>query len=224
MKIAFIAAVYNEEKEILDLLYSVCPYVQGLFVVDDGSTDNTVGMLGGYRLYPPLNRDTGFPTSLQFETIEHTGLPETVKARALKMVPEDYEWVLMLDADERFITPLQEIIDWIKSPVSEEVDYVYFDQFEVIDGKHVRSFQKCKLFKRNAIKFPLNDIHKDDELIGNGAYFGWQVIHRKTTNKQIQREFEYLQTYDKLLEDGHIDEGRRDWLRNLHHYVREPHG
>jgi glycosyltransferase involved in cell wall biosynthesis len=213
MKIAFIAALFNEQNEIDDLISHVEPYVDALYFVDDGSTDQTLDKL--------FNRDT---SKISIKMLTHTGLPETVKAEALKGVPENYEWVLMLDADERFITPLQEIVSWIKSPASVEVDYVYFNQFEVIDGKHVRTFQKCKLFRRGAINFPLNDIHKDDELRGEGAFLGWQVIHRKTTNKQIQREFEYLKTYDKLLEDGHIDEGRRDWLRNLHHYVKNPHG
>jgi glycosyltransferase involved in cell wall biosynthesis len=212
--ISFIAAVYNEEQEVLDLLEHVAGYVEYIFIVDDGSTDETENLLAAWEDY-----DTRF----EYKRLEHTGLPETVKNEALKMVP-DGSWVLMLDADERFITPIQEIVDWIKSPASEEVDYVYFDQHEIIDGQHVRSFQKCKLFRKESIEFPLNDIHADDRFTGRGAYFGWIVTHRKGSYKQIQREIEYLNTYDKLFEDGHIDEGRRNWLRNLHHYVKEPHG
>jgi hypothetical protein len=125
----------------------------------------------------------------------------------------------MLDADERFITPLSEIIAWIKSPASEKIDYVYFDQYEIIDGEHVRTFQKCKLFRKESITFSTG-IHEDDVFTGNGDYYGWKVAHRKTSYKQIVREKEYLETYKKLLQEDMIDEGRFKWLVELHHYVK----
>lgn len=215
MEIAFISAVYNEIKEIDDLINHVSPYVDKICIVDDGSTDGT---------WEYLQEAWITSQKMGIYQIPHSGLPETVKDEALGLVEDETEWVLMLDADERFITPISEIVEWTKAPSAKEVDYVYFDQYEIIDGEHVRTFQKCKLFRKGAIKFPLNDIHKDDELIGQGAYFGWKVAHRKGSYKQIQRELEYLRTYDKLFEEGHIDEGRRNWLRNLHHYVKEPHG
>ncbi len=217
-KVAFIAAVYNEEKEIADLIYHVQPYVDDIVIVDDESTDDTLKILDAF-----WTNGVEFNDNFYYGMVPHTGLPETVKAAALKLVKPDTDWVLMLDADERFITPLPEIIEWIKSPASEAFDYVYFDQFEIIDGVHVRTFQKCKLFRRGAINFPLNDIHKDDELLGEGTFLGWKVAHRKGSYKQIHRETEYLATYKKLLDEGKIDEGRYQWLVNLHHYVK-PHG
>jgi len=212
-KIYFIAAVYNEQNEIADLLDHVEDYVDAIYIADDGSTDTTTTWINEHHI---IN------TPVYLKELVHTGLPETVKNEALKMVP-DGSWVIMLDADERFYTPIQDIIEWIKSPASEEFDYVYFDQHEIIDGKHVRTFQKCKLFRKEAIEFPLDNIHADDRFTGRGGYFGWLVAHRKSTYKQIQRETEYLGTYRKLLEEGKIDEGRYQWLVNLHHYVK-PHG
>lgn len=223
--ISFIAAVYNEEKEILDLVKHVAPLVDGYYIVDDGSTDNTFKLLDVDGGTSPLVR---LPWEKRWlvKTIPHTGLPETVKNEALQMVLNDFyptEWVVMLDADERFVTPISEIAEWIKSPASEEYDYVYFDQHEIIDGQHVRTFQKCKVFRKKSIEFPLNNIHADDRFTGRGGYFGWVVAHRKGSYKQVQRETEYLTTYKKLLEEGKIDEGRYQWLVNLHHYVK-PHG
>jgi GT2 family glycosyltransferase len=46
----FIAAVYNEENEIADLVASVKYVVQGYRIVDDGSTDRTLEFLGGLWL------------------------------------------------------------------------------------------------------------------------------------------------------------------------------
>jgi len=207
--ICFIAATYNEENEIISLLDHVRDYVDYCYVVDDGSTDGTARLLGEWEEWEE---------NLLYKVINHTGLPETVKNEALKLVP-DGSWVLMLDADERFQTKLSEIIRWVKSPASEEIDYVYFRQLEIIDGNHVRTFQKCKLFRKESITFS-DGIHADDVFIGEGAYYDWEVIHRKSSNKQRQREREYLETYKKLLDEGKIDNGRYEWLRNLHHYER----
>jgi len=207
--ISFIAATYNEQGEIISLLEHVQAYVDHIYICDDGSTDLTARM---------LNNWASEDDKLTYKVIEHTGLPETVKNEALQMVP-DGSWVLMLDADERFQTKLSEIIEWIKSPASEKIDYIYFDQYEIIDGSHVRTFQKCKLFRKESIEFSTG-IHADDVFTGEGAAFGWEVIHRKSSNKQRQREREYLETYKKLLDAGKIDDGRYKWLVGLHHYER----
>jgi glycosyltransferase involved in cell wall biosynthesis len=212
--ISFIAAVYNEEKEITDLHNHIYWLVDNMYIVDDGSTDDTENILAAIEEFDP---------NFEYKRIAHTGLPEMVKAEALDMVP-DGSWVIMLDADERFMDDvLQAIHDFCNSSESEEYDYVYFRQVEIIDGTPVREFSKCKLFRKEAMQFPENNIHADDVLTGRGLYKeDWIVLHRKTTDKQIAREIEYLATYKKLLADGKIDEGRYQWLIGLHHYVK-PH-
>lgn len=209
MRLEFLGALYNEEAEIADLITHVAPYVDQLNFCDDGSTDQTVSILEAYQgLYP-----------IEYKYVAHTGLPETVKNEALSLVT-DGSWVLMLDADERFAAGvLEEIVEFISlSPAS---DYVYFRQVEMLDGRAVREFQKAKLFKKEAIRFPLHDIHADDQFVGAGiSNEDWTVYHRKTTSKQVQRETEYLKTYRKLLLDGYIDEGREQWLQNLHYFVK----
>lgn len=207
----FICATYNEQEEIDDLLGHVEDIVDGYRIADDGSTDATTA-----RLYFFSQAFKDF----KYTILAHTGLPETVKSAALDMVP-DHEWVIMLDADERFpAQTIQAVREFLASDEEEYWDYVYFHQIEIIDNVPVREFQKCKLFRKEAISFPLNNIHADDQFEGRGTYFEWPVLHRKTTNKQIMRETEYLQTYKKLLDDGNIDEGRYQWLVNLHHYIK----
>lgn len=210
----FIAATYNEQEEINFLLNDVSSLVNGYSICDDDSTDHTMSFLHEW-----------YATTLNFHymRIPHTGLPETVKHEAKERVP-DGAWILMLDADERLSADTHEKIKqfFIKGDYL-DWDYVYFNQKEIIDGVHVRTFQKAKLFRKEAIRFPLDNIHADDQFEGRGTYFDdWVVLHRKTTNKQIQRETEYLQTYKRLLQEGKIDEGRYNWLVGLHHYVK-PH-
>jgi len=213
MSLYFIAAVYNEEDEIEDLIYHVAPLVNGFCIVDDGSNDRTVEILDLAWLHSD-------PIDFQYQSIEHTGLPETVKNEALKMVP-DGSWVLMLDADERLLEPTIEKLQKFLTADADNYDYVYFNQQEIIDYQVVRQFQKAKLFRKEAIKFPLDNIHADDQFTGRGVYFDdWIVVHRKTTAKQIMREIEYLATYQKLLDEGKIDQGRYEWLKGLHHFVR----
>lgn len=216
--IEFIAAVYNEEKEIEDLVRHVAPYVSGFNIVDDGSTDHTVELLS----WPNFMR-LQVEKRWYIKSIPHTGLPETAKSEALQLV-KDGSWVIMLDADERFVDGvLAAIVAFCNSAEAEEVDYVYFRQVELIDDKPVREFQKCKLFRKEAMSFPLHNIHADDVLTGRGiTREDWIVWHRKSTDKQVTREMEYLSTYKKLLADGDIDEGRYNWLVGLHHYVK-PH-
>jgi len=211
--LTFIAAVYNEEAEIQSLIDHVQPYVDELVIVDDGSTDNTAKILDNNFLYGDF--------WLRYNTIPHTGLPETVKNEALKMV-QDGSWVLMLDADERFDTGvLDKITDWLLTDEPLKTDYVFFNQIEILDGYAVRNFQKSKLFKKEAIRFPLENIHADDQFVGSGIYqIDWVVYHRKTSDKQKLREKEYLATYRRLREEGKIDEGREAWLRGLHYFVK----
>lgn len=203
----FIAAVYNEEQEIDGLLNHIYPWVEGIYIVDDGSTDTTPKYLESLKEYPKIH----------WKSIPHTGLPETVKNEALSMVPDD-SWVLMLDADERFADG---VLDQVKLTVTKYLNrytHYYFQQMEIIEGQHVRTFQKSKLFKKEAIRFPTG-IHEDDQFEGEGLYNPhWVVYHRKSWDKQKTREAEYLVTYDKLFEEGKIDEGRRQWLRGLHYF------
>src|SRR6202008_2306519 len=137
MMLSFIAAVYNEEEEIGELLQHIQSVVDVIRIVDDGSTDATPIILGNADfMFKERHVNSIGPTKtwdFKAVTIEHTGLPETVKNEALKMVP-DGSWVLMLDADERFADGVLEAIDsFLNSSESEKVDYVYFRQVEVID-------------------------------------------------------------------------------------------
>ena len=214
--LSFIAALYNEEEEIEDLLEHIALHVNRICLADDGSTDKTPEIIRDI-----WDADILLWPQIDWITLPHTGLPETVKNEALQLVP-DGSWVLMLDADERFAEGvLDSIHDWLKlvDRYGSPVTHVYFQQLEIIDGVHVRTFQKSKLFKKEAITFSTG-IHEDDKFEGEGLYKPeWIVYHRKTSDKQKKREQEYLETYDKLFEQGKIDEGRRQWLRGLHHFT-----
>lgn len=214
--VSFIAALYNEEAQVADLLKHILPLVDGVYLCDDGSTDNT--FMVAHEFLDNSNIE------FKYKLIEHTGLPETAKAQALAMVPRDDEWVLMLDADERYTEgTLREIMSFLDSRESSLYDYVYFDEFEFIDGRNTRNFIKCRLFRKRSAHFS-DEVHRDDEFTGNGTHkFGWNVLHRKTKEQQIEKELRYLQTYQKLLSEGKITEERVREMTGFHYFVR-PHG
>lgn len=206
----FMAALYNEAGQVEDLIKHVRRYVDRYVFVDDGSTDGTGFMVGHYL---PEG------VSVSYTYLYHTGLPETVKAEALKHVYPD-SWVIMLDADERFDEGvLLKIFRFVNSIESKDITHVWFTLKEYIDDQETRIFQKCRLFRASAAHFSTS-VHEDDTFTGQGAFFGWTVIHSKTREKQIQRETEYIQTYAKLLKEGKITEDRVKNLKSMHYFVR----
>lgn len=226
--ITFISSLYNEEAEIADLLSHVFNYVDKIYLVDDGSTDRTANLIGevGINLQSKWDRDnnnlahTYSPGKVSYTTIDHTGLCEVGRIEALKYVKDD-SWVIMLDADERFEEGvLPKIVEWINS--NPEQTHMYFNQLEFIDGQHIRTYQKVKVFKKSVAHLP-EIIHGDPAFDGDPVSFEWVVLHRKTSNKQIEREIQYLQTYEKLRQEGKIDAGKQQWFIGMHHYVKS-HG
>lgn len=208
--IEFITTLYNEEKEIDGLISHVAPYVDRLNIIDDGSTDGTADLLDLHWLHDDLD--------FHYKVIEHTGLCEIGRIKALEMC-EDASWIVMLDADERFEDGvLEQVVNVIRDP-SFAYTHIYFSQHEYIDGIKVAEFAKVKVFRKSAAHLP-EIIHRDPQFDGEAINLGGVVLHRKSSTKQINREQEYLETYQKLLEEGKVSEDDVKWFRNMHHYVR----
>jgi glycosyltransferase involved in cell wall biosynthesis len=202
--LGFLTAVYNEEREITDLLDSVRPYVDEIVVSDDGSRDNTVAYASKFADVIVLSKAT--------HSCEET------RIRGLKRVLAD--WVLILDADERIP---QEHLAAIKSSLdyfdSINKTHVYFYQVEVIDGRQTRSFEKVKLARRDSLHLP-EVIHADIGVDGDPINVGWQVIHRKSSEKQKMRELEYLHAYEQKVAEGKMTREWANKVREYHYFHR----
>lgn len=208
--IEFMAAFYNEQNQIKSLIEHVAQYVDRFVFVDDGSTDATAFLLG---FYAPNNKD------VRYVRMDHTGLPETVKARGLQEIGED-SWIIMLDADERFEEgALKKITEFINSPESENYTHIWFNMEEGIDGRPTRYFLKSRVFRKSAVLFD-STVHVADSFTGSGINLGLTVLHYKTSDKQIQREKEYLKTYDRLVKEGKMTTEKRRELKEMHYFVR----
>jgi glycosyltransferase involved in cell wall biosynthesis len=221
--IGFLVATYNEESEILTLLTSVMGLVDFYVVSDDGSTDETLKLA---KLWAKENDKT-----IHVLKNNHTGLPETIKKRGTEFIVQTYApdcWVVMLDADERIQPIYQDKIDlFINSVESLGITHIWFSLHEYIDNVPTRGFEKCRMFRAGAARFS-EAVHEDDRFEGQGAAFGWVVTHQKTKEKQIMREQEYLQTYQRLLEEGKVTQEWVDRCVSFHYFIKNlglvPHG
>jgi len=211
--IEFISTLYNEQAELVDLINHVLPYADRLHFIDDGSIDETPIILAQAEDWSP---------KIEYKTIEHTGMCELGRIEALKMCESD-SWIIMLDADERFVEGvLEKIVEFCNNP-PEGVTHMYFSQKEFIDSHPVAAFAKVKLFKKYAAHLP-EVIHRDPSFDGEAVGYDWIVVHRKTSGKQMMREMQYLDTYDKLLDEGKVTQSDVDWFKGMHHYIRDRHG
>ena len=133
----------------------------------------------------------------------------------------------MLDADERIDSiTLEKIATFVHSKEADNISHVWFTLNEYIDGKGpLRTFLKCRLFKAGFINFS-DSVHEADGFTGQGANFDWVVTHRKTSIKQIKRETEYLETYERLLSEGKVTQEWVDRCKSFHYFVKDlvPHG
>jgi glycosyltransferase involved in cell wall biosynthesis len=218
VSVVFLVATYNESAEIVDLLDKVAEHIEEIVVSDDGSTDDTTDKI---EAWSAVNKER----KVDIIYNDHTGLPETVKKKGVEFIHYIYgpdQWVLMLDADERVDeATLKDIVDFTNSDLSIGITHIWFVLDEYIDGRGpLRSFLKCRLFRAGSAAFS-EAVHEDDRFDGQGANFSWRVIHRKSSEKQIMREKEYLETYKRLLEEGKVTQ---EWVNRcigFHYFVKE---
>jgi glycosyltransferase involved in cell wall biosynthesis len=85
--IAMLIRTLNEEHQIAECMRHHLPYVNYIYVLDGGSTDNTVREANtlANKVVEDRSKDFG-----DFTT------------RAIADIPKIYEWVLICDTDERF--------------------------------------------------------------------------------------------------------------------------
>lgn len=85
--IAMMIRTLNEEQGIEACIRYHLPYVDYIYVVDGGSTDRTV------------EKAQGLSNKVIVDTDKHFG---DFTTRAAEAIPSMYEWVLLVDTDERF--------------------------------------------------------------------------------------------------------------------------
>lgn len=124
LPISVIVLTFNEEQNIGDCLRSVIGWVQEVFVVDSGSTDQTLTIarqLGAILVQHPF---------------EHYSLQRNW---ALEHLPLSCDWVLHLDADHRVTPELKNSLEGVFSqPVPEVLKGFMVSRRTLFLGKWIR--------------------------------------------------------------------------------------
>lgn len=172
--VSAVLPVLNEAGNILAALDSIS-WAAEIFVVDSGSTDNTVDLA-----------EAAGVTVVQFN---YAGSLPKKKAWSLRNLPFRHEWVLYLDADERVPAALShEIAAAIRASGA---DGYYVDREMVFLGRQLKSYRpdwNLRLFKHKAATIEDlglhgvpgtgdNEIHEHFRVPGQVGFLSTALIH-----------------------------------------------
>ncbi len=119
-KIAILIPAYNEEKYIDGVIKNCFKYGMDIIIVDDGSTDNTLGVI---KLIPK-------PKNLNIITMRHPankGKGQSLRTGFKYILNNNYSGVITLDADGQHDTG--EIKNFLKAVERENPDLIIGNRF-----------------------------------------------------------------------------------------------
>jgi len=165
-KLSVVLAVYNEEKNIQRCLRSVKPVADEIIVVDGSSTDKTreIAKKIGARVIKTTNKK-------MFHINKQTAINHA-----------QYNWVLLMDADEKIS---QKLADEIKSLIINgqlSVNGYWIPRKNIIFKKWIKHTgwwpdYQLRLFKKDTLHFPCQSVHEHPKLKGKSARLKNPLIH-----------------------------------------------
>ena len=191
LPISVIVAARNEEKNLGRCLESL-DSVGEIYVVDSFSTDCTAEIAGSFGANViQFHYQGGWPKKRQW---------------ALDSLPLNYEWVLLLDADESLTPELVSEIETVIRNPSVDGYYVGLDMHFL--GRQLRhcgaSFYKLSLFRHGKGHFECRtsdqdtsmcdmEVHEHVMVDGPTATLSERLVHRNVTSlsRYIQKHDEY---------------------------------
>jgi glycosyltransferase involved in cell wall biosynthesis len=122
--VAVVILTYNEENNIRACLESVSDFSESIFVVDSGSTDQTLQIASEFKV-----------------TIVHNKFENYSQQRnwALSNLPIQTEWVINLDADHRLTPELKkELISMFNTGIPHDINGFLVSRRTIFMGKWIR--------------------------------------------------------------------------------------
>ncbi len=203
-KITAIIPTYNEEHNIKEAIKSV-QWADEILIVDSFSTDNTVSLAKelGARV---IQREYEHSASQK-----NWAIPQAT-----------YEWIFLLDADERVDKALQqEITSILKQENIEEVAY-WIKRRNFFMGSEIKysgwqGDKVIRLFKRDECKYENKSVHA--EIICNGKV---GMLKSKLIHYTFKDIFHYLEKWDRYTTMSAKDRAERGETPNLYHFLVKP--
>ncbi len=202
-KVTAIIPTFNEEHNIEAAIESV-KWADEILVVDSYSIDKTVN----------IAKEKG-ATIIQRE-YEHSASQKNWAIPQAK-----YEWIFLLDADERVDEHLKmEIKNVLKSEVNSDAYWIKRRNFFMGSEIKYSGWQGDKvirLFKRDLCKYENKSVHA--EILCNGEI---GKLKNSLTHYTFKDVFHYLEKWDRYTTMSATDRSNRGEKPNLFHFLVKP--
>ena len=195
-KVALTLIVKNEAKNIIECLNSMTGLYDHAFITDTGSEDDTVALL-------KKRRDV---TVSHFEWIEDFAAARNYN---LSQVPDEYDWVVWADADDRVHATEEQRVEFRKRIgymeaggfTHADFPYIYSHQGQDIErGVPEFKYHRKRLFKRDACTWK-GFIHEHPAVIGKGCKYNEPVWHHYRDGTGRMNTERNLRIFEKKLKE-----------------------
>lgn len=201
LKVYVYAICKNESKFVEDYVKSMSE-ADGIYVLDTGSTDDTVEKLKELNVH--VKQEILKPFRF-----------DVARNKSLEMVPKDADICVCTDFDEAFVPGWREKLEevWLKENPT-RVEYLYnwsFDEY----GRPATTFYMSKIHKRDAYTWyhPVHEVLKCLEEVDKSVIVEGIVLNHHQDIKKTRSS--YLPLLEMSVEEDPEDD------RNMHYLGRE---
>lgn len=196
-RLTAIIPTFNEQDNIAEAIASVS-FADEILIVDSFSTDNTISIASQFEKVRIIQREYGYSASQK-----NWAIPQAT-----------YEWVFLLDADERVTEALKaEILQTIQKPAKHVAFCI--NRSNVFMGKPLKYVWKndsvIRLFKRDYCRYEDKNVHAEIIAQGSVGNLKNSLVHDtyqyKGLESHLQKNYRYSTwaAHDKLHKTGSVN-------------------
>lgn len=195
-RISAVINILNEEKNIERVLKSL-KWVDEVVIVDDGSTDNTLDILGKLKI-----------DDRRLRVFKHKSAGYVEPARNFAILKATGDWILIVDADEEISETLVKRLIQVVDKMH-QIEFVEIPRKNIIFGHWMKASMwwpdyNIRFFKKGSVTWK-NEIHSIPETKGSGISldgkedFAIAHHHYESIAQFIERLNRYTQIQAKEL-------------------------
>jgi exosortase/archaeosortase family protein len=206
---SFIILTYNEEQHLPRLLRSITELNAPLFILDSGSTDQTINIAQQVGAVILQHHFENHPKQWDF---------------ALKSFKIDTPWVICLDADQVVTPELKQLLINFKDEDCQTISGIYFNRKNFFKGRWIKHggyypFYLLKMFRYNAGYSDLNE-NMDHRFIVHGKTIIWKQGHILEENLKENNISFWIDKHNRYSDLAAQEEVER--MQNIRHQTLKP--